>query len=313
MLKEIIIPLGVGIAIFFFGLEIMRIGLNRIAGKKMEEWLSRFTKTPLLGFITGMIATSIVQSSSAITVITVGLVNARLLTYRQSIGIVLGSNVGTAVTVQLIALSLDDYVVPLIFIGLILWLIPKPTIRFTGLSIGGFSLLFIGLKVISTIAAPIANQPGFQAWFASMGENLMLSVLIGALFTAVIQSGTATIAIAMAFVEGGLIPLASSIAIVLGANLGTCFTAYLASLGGEKSGKLVAYAHIMLNLLGIILFLPFINLLTLATLYLSHDPSVQVAHAQTLFNFISSIVVLPFAHQFGMWVERIASLFQKKR
>lgn len=182
MLKEIIIPLGVGIAIFFFGLEIMRIGLNRIAGKKMEEWLSRFTKTPLLGFITGMIATSIVQSSSAITVITVGLVNARLLTYRQSIGIVLGSNVGTAVTVQLIALSLDDYVVPLIFIGLILWLIPKPTIRFTGLSIGGFSLLFIGLKVISTIAAPIANQPGFQAWFASMGENLMLSVLIGTSF-----------------------------------------------------------------------------------------------------------------------------------
>lgn len=303
MWLQIIMPLVIGLMIFFYGLTIMRLGLDKLAGNRLEEWLLRFTRTPFIGFLTGTIATALLQSSTAITVITVGLVNARVLTYRQSIGIILGTNVGTTVTTQLIALSLSDYAIPLLIIGLIMWIIPKPTIRFTGLAIGGFSLLIISLTIMGKIAVPIANSPTFQGWLATVSENHILGVLVGTLFTAVIQSSSATTAIAMVFVEGGLIPLASAIAIILGSNLGTCLTAYLASLGGDRSGKMVAYAHIFLNLFGVLLFLPFINLLTLLTLYLANDPSIQVAHSQTIFNLLTSLLVLPFAYQFGRIVE----------
>ncbi len=303
MVREILFPLIIGLVIFFYGLSLMRTGLDRLAGHRLEEWLLRFTRTPWHGFLTGTIATALLQSSTAITVITVGLVNARVLTYRQSIGIILGTNVGTTVTTQLIALSLQDYAIPLLIIGLVLWLIPKPAIRFTGLSIGGFSLLIIALTIMSKIATPIASSPSFQSWLVMMSESHTLGVLVGTIFTAIIQSSSATTAIAMVFVEGGLIPLASAVAIILGSNLGTCLTAYLASLGGDRSGKMVAYAHVFLNLFGVLLFLPMISLLTLLTLYLANDPSVQVAHAQTVFNLFTSLLVLPFAYQFGRFVE----------
>jgi phosphate:Na+ symporter len=308
-IKEIIFPFSVGIAIFFFGLECMRIGLNTIAGKSLETWLARFTKTPLIGFITGTIATSIVQSSSAITVMTVGLVNARLLTYQQSIGIILGTNVGTTVTTQILSLPIDDYALPMFITGVIFFLIPWRSFRFFGLTIGGLSLIMIGLNTIQTISYPIANQPFIQDWFNMIGSHPTFAVLAGAIFTAIIQSSTATTAITMVFVEAGLVPLTGAVAIILGSNIGTCITAYLASLGGSKTGKLVAYAHILLNLFGVILFLPLIKTLTLICLYLADDPGAQVAHAQTIFNLFVSLLVLPFAKQFGNGVERLAYRF----
>lgn len=307
MWMQILFPLIIGLIIFFYGLSIMRTGLDRLAGNRLEGWLLRFTRTPWIGFLTGTVATALLQSSTAITVITVGLVNARVLTYRQSIGIILGTNVGTTVTTQLIALSLQDYAIPLLFIGFILWLIPKPAIRFSGLALGGFSLLIIALSIMSKIATPIASSPSFQSWLVTMSEHHVLGILVGTIFTGIIQSSSATTAIAMVFVEGGLIPLASAVAIVLGSNLGTCLTAYLASIGGSRSGKTVAYAHIFLNLFGVLLFLPLINLLTLLILYLANDPSMQVAHAQTVFNILTSLLVLPFAYQFGRFVEWVVN------
>lgn len=303
MWMQIALPLTVGLLLFFYGLVLMRSGLDRLAGERLELWLLRFTRSPWVGFLTGTVATALLQSSSAITVITIGLVNARVLTYRQSIGIILGTNVGTTVTTQLIALSLEDYALPLLFIGFILWLIPKPALRYTGLAVGGFSLLIIALTIISKIATPISSNPGFLSMFATMSESHVLGVFAGTILTAIIQSSAAATALSMVFVEGGVIPLVSGVAIVLGSNLGTCLTAYLASLGGDRSGKLVAYAHILLNVFGVLLFLPLIHVLTWMTMVLADDPSVQIAHAQTIFNLATSLIVLPFAHQFGRFVE----------
>lgn len=302
---QILFPIGIGLILFFYGLSLMRTGLERLAGEKLEQWLSRFTKNPWIGFVTGTIATALVQSSTAITVITVGLVNAKVLTFRQSIGIILGSNVGTTVTTQLIALSLEDFSLPLFLIGFVLWLIPKKTIRFTGLAIGGFSLMILAISIMGKVAIPIASSPTFQSWLTTMSEMHSLSMLIGALFTALIHSSSATTAITMVFVEGGLISLSSAVAVILGSNLGTCISAYMASIGGNVGGKLVAYAHIFLNLFGVIAFLPLVDLLTYVITALTDDPSVQVAHAQTIFNVISSLLVLPFSYQFGRFVEWI--------
>ncbi len=302
---QILFPLTIGLILFFYGLSLMRTGLDRLAGKRLEAVLLRFTRTPWVGFITGTVATALLQSSSAITVITIGLVNARVLTYRQSIGIILGTNVGTTVTTQLIALSLSDYALPLLLISFFLWIIPRPTIRYSGLALGGFSLLILALSIVGQIANPIINNSSFQLGFITISENHLLGILVGVVLTALIHSSAAATALVMVFVEGGILPLASGIAIVLGSNLGTCVTAYFASIGGDRSGKLVAYAHIFLNLFGVLLFIPLIKVLTLITLYLTNDPSIQIAHAQTIFNLVVSLLVLPFAYSFGRLVESI--------
>jgi len=302
-MKEIIIPFTVGISIFLFGMQLMNIGLNNLAAHKLKEILTRFTKTPLHGFLTGTIITMIMQSSSAVSVITIGLTNARLLTFPQTIGIILGTNIGTTITTQIIALNIYDYSLPLFLTGAILWFMPWHALRCLGLTLAGFGCIFIGMEAMQFIANPI-QETGVFRYLVDLGsENSVIGVLIGTAITAAIQSSTATTAITMSFISEHIIPLSMGIAIVLGSNVGTCMTAWIASLGGTTSAVRVAWSHIILNLVGVILFVPLISMLASAAMMITHNPSAQIAHAQTIFNVICSLAVLPFARQFGSFIE----------
>ncbi|MBP1930517.1 Na/Pi symporter [Ammoniphilus resinae] len=302
-MKEIVIPFAVGISIFLFGMQLMNIGLNNLAANKLKEILTRFTKTPFHGFLTGTVITMIMQSSSAVSVITIGLTNARLLTFPQTIGIILGTNIGTTITTQIIALNIYEYSLPLFLIGAILWFLPWHAFRCLGLTLAGFGCIFIGMEGMQFIANPI-QETGIFRYLVDLGsENSVIGVLIGTAITAAIQSSTATTAITMSFISEQIIPLSMGIAIVLGSNVGTCMTAWIASFGGTISAVRVAWSHIILNLVGVLLFVPLISILASAATMITHNPSAQVAHAQTIFNVICSLAVLPFARQFGAFIE----------
>ncbi|HJV44611.1 MAG TPA: Na/Pi symporter [Bacillota bacterium] len=304
-MKEIIIPFAVGISIFMFGMQIMRIGLNNLAEKKLQRVLTRFTQTPIRGFFTGTLLTMLLQSSSAVTVITIGLTNAGLLGFPQTIGIILGTNIGTTFTTQIIALNIYDYAIPLFIIGAILWFLPNRTVRCIGLTLAGFGCIFLGMDTIQSISQPLRDTDLFRQMVKIASENSVIGVLIGAGITAAIQSSTATTAITMGFMGEHIIPLTMAIAIVLGSNIGTCITALIASIGGNTASIRVAWSHIILNLVGVIVFIPFIGILALMTTMITKDPSAQVAHAQTIFNVICSLAVLPFAKYFARLIEYI--------
>jgi phosphate:Na+ symporter len=302
-MKEIIIPFAVGISIFLFGMQIMRIGLNNLAQHKLKTVLTRFTQTPIRGFTTGTILTMLLQSSSAVTVITIGLTNARLLTFPQTIGIILGTNIGTTFTTQIIALNIYDYAVPLFIVGAVLWLIPHRTLRCIGLTVAGFGCIFLGMDTMQTIAGPLRHTEFFNQLVHVASNNSVIGVLIGMAITAAIQSSTATTAITMSFMGEHIIPLSMAIAIVLGSNIGTCITALFASIGGNTASVRVAWSHVILNVVGVIVFIPFIGVLALLTTMMTADPSKQVAHAQTIFNLICSLAVLPFSAYFAKFIE----------
>lgn len=304
-MRDIIIPFAVGITIFLFGMQIMRIGLNNLAGDKLKDILTRFTKTPVHGFLTGTVITMLMQSSSAVTVITIGLTNARLLTFPQTVGIILGTNIGTTVTTQIIALNISDYALPLFLLGSFLWFLPVHALRCVGLATAGFGCIFLGMDAMQMIAEPIRDTGIFRELVLMGSENSVVGVLIGTAMTAAIQSSTATTAITMSFIGDHLIPLTMAIAIILGSNIGTCMTALIASIGGNTASVRVAWSHIILNVAGVLLFIPLISVLALVTTMMSDYPPAQVAHAQTIFNVICSLIVLPFAHAFAKFIELI--------
>ncbi|GBF10133.1 Na/Pi cotransporter family protein [Tepidibacillus sp. HK-1] len=298
-MREIIIPLATGMTLFLFGMKMMRLGLERISSQYLQQFLYRFTKTPYHGFFSGTIATLLLQSSSAVTVITIGLINAGLIDFFQTIGIILGTNVGTVVTVQLIAFNIGKWAVPALLVGAMLILFSNYKVRATGLFIAGFSIIFLGMDALQMISVPILRSSWLQSIVSLQEHQTMIGILVGTLMTALIQSSSATIAMTMGMIYHNGIPLDFGLAIVLGANIGTCFTAVLASMGGSIEGKQVAIAHVLLNLLGVILFYPFIPQFSEIVRVLTPYPAVQIAHFQLIFNLISSLVVLPFAKPFA--------------
>ncbi|RXT14819.1 Na/Pi cotransporter family protein [Ammoniphilus sp. CFH 90114] len=302
-MKEIIIPFAVGISLFMFGMQIMKLGLNNLAAHKLKDVLTRFTKTPVHSFITGTIITMLLQSSSAVTVITIGLTNARLLTFSQTIGIILGSNIGTTVTTQIIALDIYEYAVPIFLIGAFFWFLPHHILRCTGLALAGFGCIFLGMDAMQDIVHPIRETGIFRDMVMWGSESSVIGILIGTVITAAIQSSSATTAITMNFMGDHLIPLTMAIAIVLGSNIGTCMTALIASIGGNTASIRVAWSHIILNVAGVIAFIPLIGFLALISTTLTAHPPAQVAHAQTIFNVVCSFVVLPFASLFAKFIE----------
>lgn len=305
LMKEIVIPFATGLAIFLFGMQLIRIGLEELAAHRMQHFLLRFTKTPLRGFWTGMAATFFLQSSSAVTVLTIGFVNAGLLTFTQTVGIILGTNIGTTVTTEILALKVEDFALPLILTGAALYILPWKKTAALGLSIGGFGCIFLGMEAMQWIAEPMKNR-GWIAALLDSGYNPVWSgVLSGILLTAVIQSGSAVVAIAMGFFATGMIPLPFAIAVVLGSNVGTCVTGFLASIGTGRPAKQVALAHLLLNLGGLLLFLPWVGTIAGISHWLSENPATQIAHIQTLYNIICSVAVLPFAGSFAKAVFRL--------
>jgi phosphate:Na+ symporter len=304
LLKSIIVPFATGLALFLFGMQVMQIGLANLTGDRLKIWLARFTKTPIHGLFSGLLCTLLVQSSSAVTVATVGLTSARMLSFPQTIGIILGANIGTCITGELIALQIDKLAVPLLFIGSLLWLLPAHAVRCVGLAMVGFSCVFIGIDAMSYIAQPLKEMGMIQNTLA-LSDGPLKGLLIGTAVTALIQSSSATVGILMSLAESSLLPMPAAAAIILGANIGTCFTAALAAVGASKTGQQAALAHILFNLFGALLFLPLIPNMLDWVAGMSADPPTQVARFQTLFNLISALMWLPFAHPYARLIERI--------
>ncbi|RFU61354.1 Na/Pi symporter [Bacillus sp. V59.32b] len=290
------------ISIFLAGMAVLRIGLFNLSGKSMTAFLSKVTNTPPKGFIVGALITGLLQSSSAVMVMTVGLVSAGSLTFPQTIGIILGSNVGSTFTTEFMTFSVEKWIVPGVVAGALLWFVPKVVCKSIGTSIIGLSAIFAAMNGFKQLAGPISAFPFIQNLIHSMEHYTLLAVLTGIAVTAIIHSSSVTIGISMSFLSSDELSVYAAIAMMLGSNIGTCITGYMASIGSGEEAKFTAYAHIWLNVLGVFAFIPLIHQLEGLAAYFTEDKAKQLAHASVLFNIITSIIVLPFSRQFVRFI-----------
>lgn len=296
----------VGLYLLLRGMQIMQSGLENLSKNKMRLALAALTATPAAAAFTGTILTMLAQSSTAITVLTIGFINAGLLNLTQAVGIILGTNVGTCITVQLISFNLFKLALPAIAVGAALWAMGKqrPAGQW-GRALFGFGLVFVSLWLISTALAPLREAPWVSETLLTLNNSPLRAVLAGTLVTALLHSSAAATGLVMLLSEQHLISLPTALALVLGNNIGTCVTAVLASLGGPRAGKQVAAAHVLLNVLGVIIFLPLLRPFAALISCSADSLPRQVANAHTLFNVLSSLAVLPLARPFSRLVNLI--------
>lgn len=297
-----------GIALFLYGMQLMGDGLQKAAGARLQKILEVMTGKLPLGVLLGAGVTAVLQASGATTVMTVGLVNAGLLTLKQGFGIIMGANIGTTVTAQLIAFKLSDYITVLIFAGFMLQLLAKRRRwKYLGQVILGFGILMLGMDMMGKSVMPLRNYQGFIDFIGTFATNPLLGVMIGMVMTVLIQSSSATIGILIAMAGQGLIPLEGAIPVLLGDNIGTCITAVLASLRANMTAKRVAMAHVMFNVIGSIIFVAFMSLFVKLVIYVSPagDIARQIANAHTAFNVINTLLFMPFAGYFVKFIEHL--------
>ncbi len=285
----------------------LRTGLFNIANEKIKKWLHYLTNSPAKGVVTGTIVTACIHSSSAVMVLTVGLVSSGFIPFRQSIGIMLGSNIGTTFTLEMFTLDMNYLIIPSIVIGFIMYWFRSTSVRSLGMVFIGFGLIFTSIRAIQWLAAPLTHSPSLRTYFFEVNDHVVLALLLGCILTAIVQSSTVITGVTMGFMAAHSIDLNAGIGIMLGANIGTCITAYMASIGGGTQAKLTAYAHIWLNVIGVLIFIPLIPIMSYLVQRVTSSPDLQLAHASVIFNISCSILVLPFANQFAQFIERIHS------
>lgn len=293
------------IGLFIFGMTIVRIGMFNLSADKLKTWLKKLTSTPLKGMLTGTFITALVQSSSTVMVLTIGLISAKIMTFPQSIGIILGTNIGTTFKTELITFNLDHALIPLGVTGAVLILLKNRTARSIGMLIFGIASVFTAMKGFESLSGPLTSVPFIHKSLLSLNGSIFFSVIAGASLTSIIQSSTAMTGIAMGFLTGGILNLEAGIAVMLGANIGTCITALAAAIGSGKEAKLAAFAHVWLNVFGVLAFIPLIPWLANIAPELASSKDVQLAHISVIFNVATSIVMLPFANRFGHFIMRV--------
>ena len=307
---NILLGLFSGLALFLFGMEFMGDGLENAAGSRLKSFFDKAITNPLKGALVGTIVTAIIQSSSATTVMVVGFVNAGLMSLSQAVGVIMGANIGTTITGQLITFKIDDYIPLFIIIGAALILFMKQEKRKEiGKIIFGFGLLFMGLSAMKDAMSPIAETTFFQDLILTLEGNMFLGILVGAAMTAVVQSSSASTAILLSLAATGAINLQVAIPILFGNNIGTCVTALLSSLNANKVAKKAAFIHLSFNVIGTLIFLPLINILSQVVVYMGGDVDKQIANAHTIFNVVNAIILLPFS---GVFV-KLANLALKDK
>lgn len=297
-----------GIALFMYGMQLMGDGLQKAAGAKLQKILEAMTGVLAMGILLGAVVTAVLQASGATTVMTVGLVNAGLLTLKQGFGIIMGANIGTTMTAQLIAFKLSDYITILIFIGFLMQLLArKSRTKYLGQVMLGFGILMLGMDMMGKAVMPLRNYPGFVHFIEVFSSNPLLGISIGMIMTVLIQSSSATIGILIAMAGQGLIPLEGAIPVLLGDNIGTCITAVLASLRANLTAKRVAAAHVMFNVIGSIIFVVFMPFFIKFVLLVSPDGDIarQIANAHSAFNILNTLLFMPFVNPFIKLVEKI--------
>lgn len=298
-----------GLGMFLYGMTMMSDGLENVAGDKMRQTLEMLTTNRFAAVGVGAGVTAVVQSSSATTVMVVGFVNAGLMTLLQATGVIMGANIGTTITAQLIAFKLSDIAPFILFVGMFMTVfIKKRAISRIGEIVLGFGILFLGLDLMSRSMAPLRSHEGFQALLTNF-SNPLLGILIGAIFTAVIQSSSASMGILQALAAMGLIGLDGAVFVILGQNIGTCVTAVLSSLGASTNSKRTAGIHLMFNVIGTLIYLLalllFPGIVTWVESLSIGDASRQIANFHTIFNITVTVLLFPFAKHMVKLITKI--------
>jgi phosphate:Na+ symporter len=307
-----------GLALFLYGMDKMTEGLKAAAGRQLNTLLARLTRTPWMGAVTGAIITAVIQSSSVTTVLVVGFVSAGLMTLVQSVGVIFGANVGTTITAQIVAFNTTALAFPLIAVGFLVSFIRKEGVaRHYGAMLLGLGLIFYGMATMGAAMSPLRTHAGFAQLLQSL-QNPFLGMLAGAVFTALVQSSSATIGLAVVMATQGLLSLPAGIAILFGAKIGTGITALLSAIGKPRDAQRAAAIHVLFNVLGALIWLPFIPQLAwlaewvspvkphlVGVARLAEEVPRQIANAATLWATANTLLFLPFAAGFASLAMRI--------
>ncbi|MEG2995177.1 MAG: Na/Pi cotransporter family protein [Erysipelotrichaceae bacterium] len=295
-----------GLALFLYGMHMMSEGLEVAAGNRMKAILEKLTSNRFVGVAVGAIITAIIQSSSATTVMVVGFVNSSLLQLEQAVWLIMGANIGTTITGQLIALDISKIAPLFAIIGVVMVsFIKKKKINYIGEIIAGLGILFIGMGMMSNAMIPLRDYQPFINLIANF-SNPIIGILVGALFTAIIQSSSASVGILQALVLAGVLPFSSAIYVLFGQNIGTCITAVLASIGANRNAKRTTIIHLSFNIIGTVIFLIVVSFLPFTDWMMSitGNPAAQIANTHTVFNVVTTLALLPF----GAYLAKLAKI-----
>ena len=309
-IQEMIFQFLGGLGLFLFAIKFMGDGLQKAAGDRLREILDRFTTNPLMGVLVGILVTVLIQSSSGTTVITVGLVSAGFMTLRQAIGVIMGANIGTTVTAFIIGIDVGEYAYPIMALGAIfLFFFKKDAINNIGQVMFGFAGLFIGLEMMSNGMRPLRNWEPFIDLTVQMADTPILGVIVGTIFTLIVQSSSATVGILQGLYAEGLIPLKGALPVLFGDNIGTTITAILASLAASVAARRAAATHVLFNVVGTVIFVILLGLFTNYIEWISGvldlEPKMQIAFAHGTFNVVNTIIQLPLI---GVWAYVVTKL-----
>ncbi|MFH1362202.1 MAG: Na/Pi cotransporter family protein [bacterium] len=320
MINDIFFGVVGGLGIFLYGMKVMSEGLQKMAGKSLRRILEMLTKNTLAGVAVGAGVTAIVQSSSVTTVMLIGFVQAGLITLKQSIGIVLGANIGTTITAQIIAFKIHKFALPLIGLGVALnFFAPKRNLKYLGQIILGFGFVFFGLTVMTDVFGPLKQSTEFRQLFVAFSHNPLLAVLTGMVLTMIVQSSSATVGITMVLAGAGLLDFTTAFAVILGDNIGTTITAQLAALSANITAKRTAWAHTLFNVIGAgymliflnvkvggkPIFLYFVDLITPGNVWLGENIERHVANSHSLFNIVNCLIFIPLTGVMAFIVTKI--------
>jgi phosphate:Na+ symporter len=294
-----------GLVLFIYGVYLLSEGLEKVGGSHLLSLLERSTNHPLKAGLFGMVATAMLQSSGLLMVTMIGLINANLLTIQQAIGVMLGQEIGTTITGQLIAFQIRGLNLAFMIAGFYMLFFSKNRkLQLAGQPLFGFGIVFVGMSMMSKAGTVFSQTPFFQQSILLMSQHIFLGVLVGAVFTAAIQSSTAMTGMVIAMGSSNSITLQVAVAIILGANIGSCIMGWLASLQSGTNAKRASYAQIIMNIGGVLLFLPFVipytNLITRTSNVLAR----QIANAHTIFNVVVSVIMLPLVKPLAKFVEK---------
>ena len=295
MNASIVLGLLGGLALFLYGMQMMSSGLEAAAGNRMKGILERLTSNRLLGVAVGAVITAVIQSSSATTVMVVGFVNSGMMSLKQAVWVIMGANIGTTITGQLIALDVGAIAPLFAFVGVaMIVFLKKPQLHHYGSILAGLGVLFIGMEMMGTSMEPLREMPAFVNMVSTF-SNPLVGIAVGAIFTAIIQSSSASVGILQALAVSGVVGLDTSVYVLFGQNIGTCITAVLAAIGTSRNAKRTTVVHLSFNIIGTILFTILCQVTPLVPFMqsLTDNPAAQIANMHTLFNVVTTLLLLP--------------------
>lgn len=297
---EIAISLLGGLGLFLYGMNLMAEGLQKAAGEKLKKIVEKLTSNVVMGVLVGTVVTGIIQSSSAATVMVVGFVNAGIMNLTQAIGVIMGANIGTTVTAQIVSFKLEAIAPVALGIGIILYLFSKKqkTKEFATILLG-FGILFTGMEFMKDAVKPLSEYEGFRNSLIYFGRHPLLGILAGFAITGIIQSSSASMGMLIALASQGLIPLSAALPILYGDNIGTCVTSLISSIGASRNAKRAATMHLTFNVIGTLIFVLALNypITKIVTWLDPTDAARQIANAHTIFNVVNVLILLPFSKQ----------------